>query len=314
MLDRFFDNYVMTPMQKIVVDHLRPEDERDPRGVAEARALLDTAYRWLDGRPRRPHLGGGPDASASPTAPPRRRCSTPTGCIRSPTTSPRSAATAPACWRGRRSPAPSTRPGPTARSSRPARRTATDAALAAPRPVPGRVPDRRALRDHRAPEPPGLPRGLAGPRPRPPGVTTRLHALRGTVERYVVLAGHGVVEVNGETAPVAADRRDGGCLDLRGPAMPDIRADGHGAISFRALQASVDLAYGHSDVAFDWEGDDDMHEVRGSGPAELLEDGSIEIEFEYHRGGVVLRPSATLLRQPVNLPLPRTPCCCMHCA
>jgi len=49
MMDRFFDNYVMTPMQKIVGDALRPADVRDPRGVADARALLDTAYRWLDG-------------------------------------------------------------------------------------------------------------------------------------------------------------------------------------------------------------------------------------------------------------------------
>ena len=49
MLDRVFDNYVMTPMQKIVGDHLRPAAARDPHGVAEAHALLDTAYGWLDG-------------------------------------------------------------------------------------------------------------------------------------------------------------------------------------------------------------------------------------------------------------------------
>jgi glutathione S-transferase len=48
MLDRFFDNYVMTPMQKIVGDSLRTADDRDSYGVAEARQLLDTAYRWLD--------------------------------------------------------------------------------------------------------------------------------------------------------------------------------------------------------------------------------------------------------------------------
>lgn len=47
-LDRFFDNYVMTPMQKIVLDHLRPPGEQDARGVEEAKALLQTAYRWLD--------------------------------------------------------------------------------------------------------------------------------------------------------------------------------------------------------------------------------------------------------------------------
>ena len=48
MLDRFFDNYVMTPMQKIVADRIRAPENRDAQGVAEARALLDIAYRWLD--------------------------------------------------------------------------------------------------------------------------------------------------------------------------------------------------------------------------------------------------------------------------
>ncbi|WP_299133496.1 transposase [uncultured Amaricoccus sp.] len=62
----------------------------------------------------------------------------------------------------------------------------------------------------------------------------------------------------------------------------DLRA--HGEIAFGAPRASLDLAYGHVDVSFDWEGDDDMHEVRGSGSAELLEDGSLEIEFDYHNG------------------------------
>ena len=47
-MDRFFDNYVSTPQQKVVFDSLRPEAERDARGVADARAMLDTAYAWLD--------------------------------------------------------------------------------------------------------------------------------------------------------------------------------------------------------------------------------------------------------------------------
>lgn len=47
-MDRVFDNYVMTPMQKIVADRLRAEGERDAKGVAEARTLLDTAYAWLE--------------------------------------------------------------------------------------------------------------------------------------------------------------------------------------------------------------------------------------------------------------------------
>lgn len=48
-LDRVFDDYVMTPMQKIVFDCIRSEQVRDPHGVGEARALLDGTYQWLDG-------------------------------------------------------------------------------------------------------------------------------------------------------------------------------------------------------------------------------------------------------------------------
>ncbi|MCL1633398.1 glutathione S-transferase family protein [Luteimonas sp. SX5] len=50
MMDRFFDNYISTPQQKIVFDSIRNEADRDPYGAAEARAMLDTAYAWLDER------------------------------------------------------------------------------------------------------------------------------------------------------------------------------------------------------------------------------------------------------------------------
>lgn len=50
MLDRFFDNYVMTPQGKFVFDALRPPEARDPHGVEEARKMLDTSYAWLDQR------------------------------------------------------------------------------------------------------------------------------------------------------------------------------------------------------------------------------------------------------------------------
>lgn len=52
-LDRFFDNYVQTPVTKIVTDRLRATEERDAKGVADARQQLDTAYRWLEG-----HMAG----------------------------------------------------------------------------------------------------------------------------------------------------------------------------------------------------------------------------------------------------------------
>ncbi len=47
-MDRFFDNYVMTPMQTLVSDRIRAQNERDAKGVADARKLLDVAYRWLE--------------------------------------------------------------------------------------------------------------------------------------------------------------------------------------------------------------------------------------------------------------------------
>ena len=47
MLDRFFDNYVSTPQQKVVFDRLRPEAVRDPHGVVEARTMLVRLLRGV---------------------------------------------------------------------------------------------------------------------------------------------------------------------------------------------------------------------------------------------------------------------------
>jgi len=46
--DRFFDLYVQVPMQKIVADHMRPADAKDPAGVADATATLRKAYDVLE--------------------------------------------------------------------------------------------------------------------------------------------------------------------------------------------------------------------------------------------------------------------------
>jgi glutathione S-transferase len=48
--DRFGDQQLSTPMQKIVADELRPDGGRDPVGVEEARQALDVAYGALDAR------------------------------------------------------------------------------------------------------------------------------------------------------------------------------------------------------------------------------------------------------------------------
>jgi glutathione S-transferase len=51
MLDRLFDNHVMTPMQAIVAEHIPfinpvPDENR----ITRARTALDKAYPWLDAR------------------------------------------------------------------------------------------------------------------------------------------------------------------------------------------------------------------------------------------------------------------------
>ena len=48
MLDRVFDNYVMTPMQEVVNEHLRNADAPDAQRCAEARGRLERSYAWLE--------------------------------------------------------------------------------------------------------------------------------------------------------------------------------------------------------------------------------------------------------------------------
>lgn len=48
LMDRLFDLYVMTPMQAVVADRIRPADAKDPFGVAQARAQLAMAYDLLE--------------------------------------------------------------------------------------------------------------------------------------------------------------------------------------------------------------------------------------------------------------------------
>ena len=51
LLDRVFDNAVMTPTQAVVAEHLPFITETpDPNRIARARAALDKIYAWLDAR------------------------------------------------------------------------------------------------------------------------------------------------------------------------------------------------------------------------------------------------------------------------
>ena len=46
--DRFFDVYLHEPLQKVIVDRIRPEGSRDPYGVEQARGTIETALGLLE--------------------------------------------------------------------------------------------------------------------------------------------------------------------------------------------------------------------------------------------------------------------------
>jgi hypothetical protein len=80
-----------------------------------------------------------------------------------------------------------------------------------------------------------------------------------------------------------ADLWDRAYLDLCGPATLTITAQS-GEIAFGAMEASLHIEYAHNSIAFRWYGSDEDDQVEGEGSAELLDDGTIEIEFSYDNG------------------------------
>ncbi len=50
MLDRVFDNHVMTVMTRAVIDAMRPPERRDCDIATSVGSALDTVYGWLDSR------------------------------------------------------------------------------------------------------------------------------------------------------------------------------------------------------------------------------------------------------------------------
>jgi len=89
-------------------------------------------------------------------------------------------------------------------------------------------------------------------------------------------------QIVGRWRIVEADIWDRGHVDLCGPATLTIKDDGRGEIAFGALEAVLEVAYGRASIDFTWNGCDEGDPVSGEGSAELLDDGSIEIEFAYH--------------------------------
>jgi hypothetical protein len=82
---------------------------------------------------------------------------------------------------------------------------------------------------------------------------------------------------------VEADLWDRAHLDLCGPARLTITAQG-GEITFGALEAGLEVEYARDSIGFHWAGCEEGDEVDGEGTAELLDDGTLEIELEYRNG------------------------------
>jgi hypothetical protein len=72
---------------------------------------------------------------------------------------------------------------------------------------------------------------------------------------------------------VKADIWDRAHLDLCGAAMLTITAE-----------AGLEVEYARDSIGFRWTGCEEGDQVEGDGTAELLDDGTIEIEFAYHNG------------------------------
>ena len=69
----------------------------------------------------------------------------------------------------------------------------------------------------------------------------------------------------------------------------------------RRLEAGLEVEYARDSIGFRWAGCEEGDEVEGEGTAELLDDGTIEIEFAYT---TATKPSSkrngTLLQQPAS--------------
>ena len=83
---------------------------------------------------------------------------------------------------------------------------------------------------------------------------------------------------------VGSDIWDRDYLDLVGPAYITIGRGGHGELAFGVVTAALDLSYSATDVGFTFDGFDEGDEIRGSGSAELLDDGRLAIEIAFHLG------------------------------
>lgn len=71
--------------------------------------------------------------------------------------------------------------------------------------------------------------------------------------------------------------------DLMGPAYIAFETNG-GEFAFGCVTGSFAGGGAHASIEFDWEGNDEMDEVRGGGWAELQDDHTLSGEIKIHNG------------------------------
>ena len=98
------------------------------------------------------------------------------------------------------------------------------------------------------------------------------------------MSGAETCEVIGRWRIVGSDLWDRDYLDLVDPAFISIGRVGRGELAFGVVNACVGSVVQQTIVFFTFEGCDEDNEITGSGSAELLDDGTLEIEISFHHG------------------------------
>jgi hypothetical protein len=81
-----------------------------------------------------------------------------------------------------------------------------------------------------------------------------------------------------------SDQWDKNYRDLVEPAKAVFDSKGSGEITFGVVDVGLALEYSQTMIAFTFHGSDEGDEVSGSGWAEVLDDGTLEIEFTFLGG------------------------------
>jgi hypothetical protein len=98
------------------------------------------------------------------------------------------------------------------------------------------------------------------------------------------MTGESDCAVVGKWRITKADLWDQDYLDLVKPAYIAFEDNGQGEFAFGCVNGGLDCEYSRRIIFFTWQGFDEMDEVSGDGSAELEDDGSLDIEINFHHG------------------------------